>query len=120
RLKDLTSPERIFQLVRADLPNEFPPLGSLDVLPTNLPIQVTSFVGREPELAEVKRLLRATRLLTLMGAGGSGKTRLTLQSAADLLDDYAEGVWVIELAPLAEPELVPHAVATAVGVREEP
>ena len=120
RLKDLSSPERIFQLVSVDLPSEFPPLRSLDVLPTNLPVQVTSFVGREPELAEVKRLLGATRLLTLMGTGGSGKTRLALQASADLLDQYADGVWLVDFASLAQPELVPQAIASVVGVREEP
>jgi predicted ATPase len=119
RLKDLTIPEHIFQVVSDEVPADFLPLRSVDALPTNLPVQVTSFVGREPELAEVKRLLRATRLLTLMGAGGCGKTRLALQAAADLLEDYPAGVWVVDLAALSEPELVPYRVAAAVGVREE-
>jgi predicted ATPase/DNA-binding XRE family transcriptional regulator len=88
--------------------------------PNNLPAQVTSFVGRESELTELKRLLRATRLLTLTGSGGSGKTRLALQAASDLLGDYPQGVWVVDLAPLTHPELVPHAVAALLGARQEP
>lgn len=118
RLKDLQRPERLYQLVSADLPSDFPPLKSLDTLPNNLPIQLTSFVGRESNLAEVKRLLSTTRLLTLTGTGGTGKTRLSLAAAADLLDDFADGVWLVELAPVADPNLIPRAVADAVGVRE--
>jgi predicted ATPase/class 3 adenylate cyclase len=118
RLKDLTRPERVFQLVSRDLPFEFPLLRSLDVLPNNLPRQLTSFVGREQEMAEVKRLLTATSLLTLVGAGGAGKTRLSLQVAADVLDDYRDGVWLVELAPLTDPVLVPQAVASTLGLPE--
>ena len=92
RLKDLRLPERIFQLVHPDLPADFPPLRTLDTLPNNLPLQVTSFIGREREMAEVKRLLSASRLVTLTGPGGTGKTRLALQVAADLLDQHPDGV----------------------------
>jgi predicted ATPase/class 3 adenylate cyclase len=120
RLKDLAQPEHIYQLLHPDLPSEFPPLGVLDALPNNLPLQVTSFIGREKELAEVKRLLETTRLLTLTGAGGVGKTRLALHAAAEALPRFTEGVWLAELAALADPALVPQAVATAVGIREEP
>jgi predicted ATPase/class 3 adenylate cyclase len=119
RLRDLTGPERIYQLVHPELPSDFPSLRSVGVLPTNLPVQLTSFVGREPELAEVKRLLTATRLLTLTGAGGCGKTRLAYQASAELLDNYPDGIWSVELAPLAEGDLLPHAVAAATGIREE-
>jgi non-specific serine/threonine protein kinase len=87
---------------------------------TNLPIQLTSFVGRERELAEVRQLLTTTRLLTLTGAGGCGKTRLALQVAAGLLDAFADGVWLVDLAPLNDPALVPQAVALALGIREAP
>jgi non-specific serine/threonine protein kinase len=86
----------------------------------NLPIQVTSFVGRERELAEVRQLLTTTHLLTLTGAGGCGKTRLALQVAAGLLDAYPDGVWLVDLAPLNDPALVPQAVALALGIREAP
>jgi predicted ATPase/class 3 adenylate cyclase len=120
RLKDLQRPERLFQVVISDLPYDFPPLKSLDALPNNLPVQLTSFVGREREIAEVKRLLTTTRLLTFTGAGGCGKTRLALQVAADVLEDYPNGVWLVELAPLSDPSLIPQAVAGELGIREQP
>ena len=119
RLRDLARPERVFQLCHPDLPSDFPALKSLDALPNNLPRQLTSFVGREPEIAQVRELLDATRLLTLTGAGGSGKTRLVLQAAADVLDQYPDGVWFVDLAPITDPALVPQTVASALTVREE-
>jgi class 3 adenylate cyclase len=120
RLRDLARPERVFQLLHPDLPDDFPPLSSLNTLPNNLPQQVTSFIGREKEMADVRRLLATTRLLTLTGSGGTGKTRVSLQIAADLIAGEGDGVWLVELAPLADASLVPQAVATALGVREEP
>ena len=120
RLKDLQRREQIFQLLLPDLPADFPPLRSLDTLPNNLPHYLTSFIGREREMAEVKRLLATTHLLTLTGPGGCGKTRLALQVAADLLEEFASGVWLVELAALSDPALVPQVVASALGVREEP
>ena len=119
-LRDLARPEHVFQLTGPGLPSTFPPLRSLDTLPNNLPVQVTSFIGRERELAEVRRLLDSTRLLTLAGPGGTGKTRLALQVAAEVLDGYSHGVWLVELAPLADPALLPQTVAAALGVREQP
>lgn len=119
RLRDLERPEHVFQLFHPDLPADFPALRSLEALPNNLPQQLTSFVGRETEIAQVKRLLTSTRLLTLTGPGGSGKTRLSLQVAADILEGYGEGVWQVELAPLADAALVPQAVAQVLGVKEE-
>ncbi|CAN5201273.1 hypothetical protein BH24ACT17_BH24ACT17_13420 [soil metagenome] len=89
-------------------------------LTNNLPLELSSFVGREKELAEVKRLLEDTRLLTLTGAGGCGKTRLALAIASELLEGFEDGVWMVELVPLADPSLVPQAVASTLGVREEP
>jgi predicted ATPase/class 3 adenylate cyclase len=120
RLRDLASPERIFQIAHPQLQQEFPPLRSLEATPNNLPQQVTSFVGRERQLAEVKKLFAKTRLLTLVGAGGIGKTRLSLQVAADLMDDFPDGVWFVELAPLTDEQRVPQAVASVLGVKEEP
>jgi len=119
RLKDLTRPERIFQVVASDVPGDFPSIKSLNTLPNNLPIQLTSFVGREREIASVKHHLAADRLVTLTGAGGAGKTRLALQVAAELLESYQDGVWLVQLESLADPALVPQTVASAVGVREE-
>ena len=120
RLKDLREPEHLFQIAHADLPTTFPPLKSLDLLPNNLPRQLTSFIGREDEMAEVKRLLSTACLVTLTGAGGAGKTRLALRVGADLLDQYTDGVWFVELAHLSDPALVPKAVASAMNVPEQP
>jgi class 3 adenylate cyclase len=120
RLKDLGQPERVYQLVHPELQAEFPPLKSLSSLLNNLPMQVTSFVGRERELTEVGDLVHRTRLLNLVGAGGAGKTRLALHVAANLLDDFDDGVWFVELAPLADEPLVAQALASALSVREEP
>jgi predicted ATPase/class 3 adenylate cyclase len=118
RLKDLARPERILQLSVDGLPAEFPPLRSLET-PTNLPVRRTSFVGRESEVARVKELLRGPGLLTLTGAGGSGKTRLGLQAAGGLLDEYRDGVFLVELAPISDPRLIPATVADAIGVKAE-
>ncbi len=119
-LKDLQQPEKVFQVLHPALPAEFPPLSSLDAFANNLPRQLTSFVGREREIAEVKRLLRTTCLLTLTGTGGAGKTRLALQVAWDVLEEYPDGVWLAELASLADPSLVPQTVAMSLRVREIP
>lgn len=124
RLKDLIRPETIFLLVHPTLPDpvSFPPLKSLDnpAMPHNLPRQITSFIGREKQLAEVTVLLSHTPLLTLTGSGGTGKTRLALQVAADMLDPgrFPDGAWMVELAPLSDPALVPQAVAHVLGVQE--
>ena len=115
RLEDLQHPERVFQLTAPGLPGEFPALRTLDALPHNLPLQVTSFVGRERELAEAARLLATTRLLTLTGTGGTGKTRLALQAAAEAIEGYPDGAWFVDLAPLAAGALVPDAALAAVG-----
>jgi predicted ATPase/class 3 adenylate cyclase len=120
RLRDLTAPERVFQLAHPGRPDAFPPLRSLDATPNNLPPPVTSFVGREPELAEVTALLASARLVTLTGTGGAGKTRLALQVAAELVDRFPDGVWFAELAPVADPAVVPPTVLAAVGGQETP
>jgi predicted ATPase/DNA-binding SARP family transcriptional activator len=119
RLRDLERPEHVFQLVGPGLRAEFAPLKSMDPRRHNLPVSPTGFVGRGRELAEIKELLGANRMLTLIGAGGTGKTRLALQAAAELIDGFKDGVWLVELAPLSEPELVAQTAAEALGVREE-
>jgi predicted ATPase/class 3 adenylate cyclase len=117
-LKDLHQPEQVFQLTHPALPSDFPALRSLESLPNNLPVQLTSFIGREKEMAEVKRHLAGARLLTLTGSGGAGKTRLALQVAADVLETYPEGTWLVELASVTDGAFVPQAVASALGVTE--
>jgi predicted ATPase len=119
RLRDLARPEQLFQLTAPDLPAQFPPLRSLESVPNNLPVQLSSFVGREREMAEVKRLLASTRLLTLTGPGGTGKTRLSLQVAADLFDQFREGVWLVEFANINDAALVVETVAAALDLRQE-
>jgi len=120
RLKDLARPERVWELRHPGLRHDFPPIRSLSTHPNNLPHQLTSFIGREKEIGEVKTLLAANRLVALTGAGGSGKSRLSLQVAADALERFADGAWFVELASVADPGLVPQTVATVLGVKEEP
>lgn len=122
RLKDLQRPERIFQLTASGLAADFPPLRALGERRHNLPVAPTAFIGREHEIAALRDLLRRphTRLVSLTGPGGVGKTRLSLQTAADLLDDYRDGVFFVELAPLPSPELVIPTLAKALGLREPP
>lgn len=119
-LKDLQRPECIYQLVIPDLPAEFPQLNTLGARPNNLPLQTTLFIGREREVAKVEELIRRTdvRLLTLTGPGGTGKTRLGLQVAADLADEFAEGVFFFPLAPVYDPEMVATAMGQCLGVKE--
>jgi predicted ATPase/class 3 adenylate cyclase len=119
RLRDLAHPEQIYQLVHPELRRDFPALRSMEATPNNLSHQITSFVGREREFDEVKKMLRDARLVTLHGTGGLGKTRLSLQVAADVLDEYPDGVWFIELAPITDPRLVPQSLASVLGVKEE-
>jgi predicted ATPase len=112
RLKDLAAPERIYQLGDAD----FPPLKSLNA--TNLPVQASPFIGREHELSEVVELLDDHSLVTLTGAGGSGKTRLALQTAAEVVDDHPDGVWFVSLAAVSDPALVEPTINHVLGARE--
>jgi predicted ATPase/class 3 adenylate cyclase/DNA-binding CsgD family transcriptional regulator len=119
-LRDLTRPERVAQLCAPGLPFDFPPLRSLERLPNNLPVQMTSFIGRTGELSETADLLAEHRMLTLTGSGGCGKTRLAVQLAAEVLDRFPGGVWLADLSPIADPELAGKAVAAAVGCPEVP
>lgn len=118
RLKDLGEPEHVWQLSIAELPSRFPPLKSLDELPNNLPVQPTSFRGRDRDVEDVKSLLAKHQLLTLTGAGGIGKTRLALQVGADSLDHYPDGVWLADLAPITDRELVSSVIAQVLGMTQ--
>jgi predicted ATPase/class 3 adenylate cyclase len=122
RLKDLSGPQRLFQLRIDGLPNEFPALKTLENRPTNLPVQPTALIGREKELEEVEALLRRedVRLLTLTGTGGTGKTRLALQVAADRLEEFPNGVFFVSLASITDPDLVVSTIAHTLGLRERP
>ena len=118
RLKDLEQPVRIFEADVQGLRSSFPPLKTLDRAPGNLPVQLTSFVGREHELEEARRLLAETRLLTLTGPGGTGKTRLSIQLATSVQEDFDDGAWFVALAPVTDPGLVPAVIAEVLGLAE--
>jgi predicted ATPase/class 3 adenylate cyclase len=118
RLKDLSRPEHLFQLVIPGLPSDFPALRTLDATINNLPTQVTSFVGREREVAEAKRILETSRLLTLTGPGGTGKTRLSLQIAADIASTFPDGAFFVPLDAVSDPALVPSAIVTSLAVQD--
>lgn len=118
RLRDLARLEEVFQLDIDGLPRDFPPLATPDLVPNNLPTQPTSFVGRDQDLAEVTKLVRGARLVTLTGVGGAGKTRLALQTSADIGAEFPDGNWLIELATINDPDLIDDATADALGVAQ--
>ena len=118
RLKDLARPERVLQVVLPDLPTDFPPLRSLNAIPNNLPTQLTSFVGRTDVVTDAKRLLAGSRALTLTGPGGTGKTRLALQLAADVLGEFSGGAYFVGLAPVNDPSLVAPTIAQTLGLQQ--
>ena len=120
RLRDIAKPVEMFQVLAVGLRREFPPLKTLDATPGNLRPQPTSLVGRESELAEVQEAVRAHRLVTLTGVGGVGKTRLALEVAGHLADEFPDGVWVFELAAVTDPAAVPDAVAAVLGITQQP
>jgi predicted ATPase len=119
RLKDLLRPEHLYQLQVPGLSSTFPPLKTLEASRNNLPVQLTSFIGRENEIFEIKQELKDHHLVTLTGPGGTGKTRLSIQVAADLLDQFHHGVWFNELAPLTDPDLIPQTILSAIGITEQ-
>jgi predicted ATPase/class 3 adenylate cyclase/DNA-binding CsgD family transcriptional regulator len=120
-LRDLPRPERVIQLCHPDVVNEFPPLRvSKAAVSQHLPSQLTSFVGRNTELSQVRELLSGNRLVTLTGAGGAGKTRLAIQIAGQLSGEFGDGVWCVDLAPITDPALVPSIVARAFGLPDQP
>jgi predicted ATPase/class 3 adenylate cyclase len=120
RLRDIAKPVEVSQVVAVGLRREFPPLKTLDVTPGNLRPQATSLVGRESELAEVQEAVQAHRLVTLTGVGGVGKTRLALEVAGHLADEFPDGVWLFELAAVTDPAAVPDAVAAVLGITQQP
>ena len=119
RLKDVNQPVRLYQVISDGLREEFPPLKTLDARPNNLPVQLTSFIGRENEMKAIKDLLNNTHLLTLTGSGGAGKSRLALQIAADVIDDFVNGVWFIELAAVSKPEFLIQEILNVFDLKEE-
>ena len=119
RLKDLQRAEQVFQVIHPDLPADFPALNSLDAHPHNLPVQLTSFIGREEEINEVNSLLATARLVTLAGTGGSGKTRLAQEIGASVIENYPDGVWFIGLATLSDPKMLRPHVADTFSVGED-
>jgi predicted ATPase len=120
RLRDLSEPERVFQLVHPDLHDTFPPLRSLNSYPGNLPIQPTAFVGRDAELTEMTKALEDSRVVTLCGVGGVGKTRLALQVAAEVVPRFRDGAWLVELGGVGSADTFDEAVGSALGVQQRP
>ncbi|MEM9202165.1 MAG: adenylate/guanylate cyclase domain-containing protein [Actinomycetota bacterium] len=120
QLRDLSGPEQLFQVVGDGLHSSFPALRTLDTVPGNLVVQESSFVGRDTELKQVAELVRAHRLVTLTGVGGVGKSRLAVRAGASLMEEFADGVWLVELAPIGDPASVADAVATTLRVTVQP
>ncbi len=119
RLKGMPDPEQLWQVVAPDLQQDYPPLQSLVEIPNNLPAQLSTFIGREKEIAEVETALCEHRLVTLTGSGGAGKTRLSLQIAANLLDSFPNGIWFVELATITDPDLIPQTILSAAEMRAQ-
>jgi len=120
KLKDIIKPEHIYQIVSEGLRTDFPPLKSLDARQNNLPTLVSQFVGRRKEIEEIKQLFTKIRLLSLTGAGGTGKTRLAIQLASELIDEFENGIWIIEFSPVTDPDLVVKEISTVLNLKEDP
>lgn len=119
RLKDIIQPIQLYQVTAAGIRTDFPPVKTLDLRPNNLPVQLTSFIGRENEMKQLKSLLKPNRLITLSGSGGTGKTSLALQIGAEMIDEFTNGVWFVDLAPLFEPLLLPQTFLKVFGLKED-
>ena len=120
KLKDIILPEHIYQIVADGIQKDFPPLKSLDARQNNLPSSLTNFIGRKKEIEEIKNLFSGVRMISLTGAGGTGKTRLAIQLASELIDEFENGVWIIELSPINDPELVVNEITRVLGLNEDP
>ena len=119
-LKNIILPEHIYQILAEGIPSDFPPLNILDARQNNLPSQLTNFIGRKKEIEDIKKLFPDTRMLTLTGTGGTGKTRLALQIASEFLDEFENGVWIIELSPITDPELIVKEISNVLNLKENP
>lgn len=120
KMKDILLPEHVYQLVAENIPSEFPPLKSQDARQNNLPSSLTEFIGRRKEINEIKKLFPKIRLLSLIGAGGTGKTRLAIQLVTELIDEFDNGVWIIEFSPVTDPELVVKEISSVLNLKEDP
>lgn len=120
KLKDIIIPEHVYQILSDDLPSEFAPLKSQDARQNNLPSSVSEFIGRKKEIEEIKELFTNTRLITLTGAGGTGKTRISIQIALEMIDEFENGVWLIELSPVTDPELIVKEISNILNLKEDP
>ncbi len=121
KLRDVPRPERVMQLCHSDLSNDFPPLRTADTVAVeHLPVQLTKFVGREEQIAQVLAILAGERLVTLTGAGGAGKTRLAVHVASEIATEFPDGVWYVDLAPITHRDMVPMTVARTLGLPDQP
>lgn len=120
KLKDIILPEHVYQIISENIPADFPPLKSQDARQNNLPTSITKFIGRRKEIDEIKKLFSKIRLISLTGAGGTGKTRLAIQLVSELIDEFDNGVWIIELSPVADPDLVVKEISTVLNLKEDP
>jgi predicted ATPase/class 3 adenylate cyclase len=120
KMKDILLPEHVYQIVSDKISSEFPPLKSQDARQNNLPSSLTEFIGRRKEINEIKQLFPKIRLLSLIGAGGTGKTRLAIQLVSEVIDEFDNGVWIIELSPVTDPELVVKEISSVLNLKEDP
>lgn len=120
KLKDIIKSEHVYQISSGELQNEFPPLKTIDARQNNLPVYLTKFIGRKKEISDLKILISGSRLISLTGPGGTGKTRLAINLLSGLLDEYENGIWLIELSPIANPEIIVNEISAVFGLKEDP